>query len=286
MLHGVDTQPQREHLKQEDVYKRAYENRSGDHYDFCTSPAKLTQAGDTIKSAESEKIANLTILNSQESRLAKINSLVFQPLISILHKLEVEKEALARCEDFSMESVFLMFAQSTVDKVSKTDLISRLCSMGITCEALDVENLVARYDTDFDHKLSLWEFLNMFAPLRSNLRAAIENRPVQAMSNQTVQKVKSVLSKHIDTERMCAQIRAQVSSQMPRLRDVFDDLDWNQRGYLTGTEIRRHFAGHPDETQAYRGATTNAVELMIRRFNKDKFTGRVSLTEWLEELTP
>jgi Ca2+-binding EF-hand superfamily protein len=168
----------------------------------------LPLAGDSIKSVESEKIANLTILNNQESRLNKVNSLVFQPLISILHKLEVEKEALARCEDFSLEAVFLMFAKSTVDKLSKTDLISRLCSLGITCEAHDVDNLVSRFDSDFDSKLSLWEFLNMFAPLRSNLRAAIENRPTQDMCNQTIQRVKSVLSKHIDTERMCAQIRA------------------------------------------------------------------------------
>jgi hypothetical protein len=28
------------------------------------------------------------------------------------------------------------------------------------------------------------------------------------------------------------------------------------------------------------------IELLIRRINKDKFNGRISLTEWLDELSP
>lgn len=32
------------------------------------------------------------------------------------------------------------------------------------------------------------------------------------------------------------------------LRDIFDEFDWMQRGFLTVTEIRRHFECYPDET--------------------------------------
>lgn len=74
------------------------------------------------------------------------------------------------------------------------------------------------------------------------------------------------------------------------LRDVFDEFDWVQRGFLTVTEIRRHFECYPDETQSYRLGGSHDfnvdIELLIRRFNKDKFNGRISLTEWLDALTP
>jgi len=61
------------------------------------------------------------------------------------------------------------------------------------------------------------------------------------------------------------------------------------RGFLTVSEIRQHFAGYPDETQSYRmggSMDTNAdIELFIRRVNKDKLNGRISLIEWVDELT-
>ena len=77
---------------------------------------------------------------------------------------------------------------------------------------------------------------------------------------------------------------------LTNLREVFDEFDWLNRGFLTTTEIRRHFKQYPDETQAYRqGGNVNYnldIELFLRRLNKDKMNGRVSLTEWLDELTP
>jgi Ca2+-binding EF-hand superfamily protein len=75
-----------------------------------------------------------------------------------------------------------------------------------------------------------------------------------------------------------------------KLRDIFDEFDWLNRGFLTVVEIRRHFDCYPDETQSYRmggNMDFNAeIELLIRRVNKDKLNGRISLTEWLDELSP
>jgi hypothetical protein len=67
-------------------------------------------------------------------------------------------------------------------------------------------------------------------------------------------------------------------------------LDWLQRGFLTVAEIRRYFDNYPDETQTYRKGGDLSfnleIEGLIRRFNKDKLNGRITLTEFLEELTP
>lgn len=55
-------------------------------------------------------------------------------------------------------------------------------------------------------------------------------------------------------------------------------------------EIRRYFDCYPDETTTYRNGGDLAfnleIEGLIRRFNKDKMNGRITLTEFLDELTP
>ena len=77
------------------------------------------------------------------------------------------------------------------------------------------------------------------------------------------------------------------------LRSIFDELDWLRRGFLTSSEFRRYFEGYLDETaqlrqQATRNQNTAHIEMegLLRRFNKDKLNGRVSLPEFLDALTP
>ena len=87
---------------------------------------------------------------------------------------------------------------------------------------------------------------------------------------------------------MAEEIRNKVAQQGFSLRGLFDKLDWLQRGYLTGAELRRYFDNYPGETEAYRQGSSpiTCLEGLIRRFNKDKLNGRISLPEFLEELTP
>lgn len=99
-----------------------------------------------------------------------------------------------------------------------------------------------------------------------------------------------VLGHHIDSELMIETIRHKVERMGSSLREIFDKFDWLNKGFLTVSEIRRHFSCYPDETQSYKmggNLDFNAdIELLIRRVNKDKFNGRISLIEWLDELTP
>jgi len=93
---------------------------------------------------------------------------------------------------------------------------------------------------------------------------------------------------------MMESIRQQVEKSLPMsLRAIFDELDWLKRGFLTSSEFRRYFDGYLDETsllrqQATRNQQSTNIELegLLRRFNKDKLNGRVSLPEFMDALTP
>lgn len=75
------------------------------------------------------------------------------------------------------------------------------------------------------------------------------------------------------------------------LRHIFDKLDWLNRGFVTKADIKRVIdqfhelvnspafleRAHPDSLE---------MEAMMRRFNKDKQNGKLSMTEFIEELSP
>ncbi len=75
------------------------------------------------------------------------------------------------------------------------------------------------------------------------------------------------------------------------IRKAFDAIDWLGRGFITINEFKRAFdnEGLQAGSAGKRGmGIRDEVELegVIRRFNKDKVNGRVSLTEFIDELTP
>ena len=114
------------------------------------------------------------------------------------------------------------------------------------------------------------------------------------MSAETRNLYKTLIRQAIDAECMTESIRQQVEKSMPMsLRAIFDELDWLKRGFLTSSEFRRYFEGYLDETaQLRQQATRNQhtgqreIEGLLRRFNRDKLNGRVSLPEFMDALTP
>ena len=58
---------------------------------------------------------------------------------------------------------------------------------------------------------------------------------------------------------MVENMRQTVEKSLPvSLRQVFDDLDWVKRGFLTNSEFRRYFDGYPDETADLRDRATRS----------------------------
>ena len=62
---------------------------------------------------------------------------------------------------------------------------------------------------------------------------------------------------------------------------MFDRIDVMRRGSLQYTEIQNLMTKDPENQ-----FTKVEIESLIRRFNKDKMNGVISLPEFLSELTP
>ena len=62
---------------------------------------------------------------------------------------------------------------------------------------------------------------------------------------------------------------------------MFDRIDVLRRGSLQLTEIQNLMSKDPENQ-----FTKVEIENLIRRFNKDKMNGVISLPEFLSELTP
>lgn len=185
-----------------------------------------------------------------------------------------------------------MFTASTLDRISPEQLSEGLNKLSISANAQDAALLAARYDADNDGKLTFWEFANIFLPLDERARSVLENRTApraQPLTDDAKHLVKRILARALNGEAMVEEIRRGIASKSFSLRGLFDRLDWLQRGYLTGSEFRRYFDNYPHETETYqRGELTpyECLEGLVRRFNKDKLNGRVSLPEFMDELTP
>ena len=75
------------------------------------------------------------------------------------------------------------------------------------------------------------------------------------------------------------------------LRQVFEQIDWLNRGYITKSDVKRIIDRYKDFVSpktANERSFPDSVEMeaMFRRFNRDKMNGKISLPEWTEQLTP
>lgn len=78
---------------------------------------------------------------------------------------------------------------------------------------------------------------------------------------------------------------------MAPLKAVFDQIDSTDRGFITKIDIKGtvdKYSRHVSSVMSMQRSHPDSVEMeaFVRRFNKDKQNGRISLQEWLEELTP
>ena len=150
-----------------------------------------------------------------------------------------------------------------------------------------------RYDSDEDGRLGFWEYSNILLPIENELRESAENRhSTYAMENETRTMILKIIRRCVDNEVQIEMIRQKLQRHLPLpLRNIFMEIDWKNQGFITKQEIRRMIEhnkeyispitlgnrSHPDSIE---------MEALIRRFNKDKQNGKISLTEWVEELTP
>lgn len=75
------------------------------------------------------------------------------------------------------------------------------------------------------------------------------------------------------------------------MRQLFDTIDWLNRGFITKQEIKRVIdanAQHVINSQALLHMSelnSTEMEALTRRFNKDKLNGKISMVEFIDELS-
>lgn len=175
------------------------------------------------------------------------------------------------------------------------ELLFGLDRLDLTIVPSDIDFFFRRYDSDQDGRLSFWEFSNALLPVDIRYRDDVEQRQqAYEMSVQTRDIFKRVLRRAIDMEMQIEALRVKVwgsISQMAPLKAVFDQIDSTDRGFITKSDLKRmvdKYSQHVSSVMSMQRSHQDSVEMeaFVRRFNKDKQNGRISLTEWIEELTP
>ena len=100
----------------------------------------------------------------------------FREITAIEKGLEERKIMLCERHDFTLESAFALFANSSMARIGVQDLVLGFDRLGITCDSSDARLLVSRFDGDEDMRLSFWEFANMILPIEATMRDDMERR--------------------------------------------------------------------------------------------------------------
>eukprot|EP00347_Sterkiella_histriomuscorum_P020122 403339023 len=272
-----------------------------------SSPSRLSLVQSTYKSPENLGAQEILRRQTSESQLRKsINtenqstdvSLLylfrdsFRDVIKFEQDIEVLKRQLSQKGDITLAGLFNLFTGQSQSRINAGDLLYGFERLSLSCDIADAKLIVARYDTDQDQKLGFWEFSNIFLPIQPLLRDELERRQAQwDISFDSKELVRRLLRLILESEIMMENIRQRIDRQVTvSVRKAFDSIDWLQRGFITGNEIKRGFdlvslRYSQDHFSTLKG-DSDEIECFIRRFNKDKLNGRISMTEFIDELTP
>ena len=218
----------------------------------------------------------------------------FKEILAIEGGLEQIRRDLAVRSDFTLAGAFNLFTGYSQSRITASDLLYGLERLGVVCDVADAKLVVERYDSDKDGRLGFWEFSNTLLPIDTLLRDDLERRKAQwELGHETKELLRRAFRKIVDAECMLESIRQRINREKSvSLRTAFDALDWLGRGFLTTNEFKRSFDKHTSlasstySVSSYLRQDVTEMEGLIRRFNKDKLNGRISLPEFLDELTP
>jgi hypothetical protein len=70
------------------------------------------------------------------------------------------------------------------------------------------------------------------------------------------------------------------------MRSAFEALDQLRRGYIAGSDFQSAFDHQTNVTGIDISGPPSDLDCLIKRFNKDKLNGRVSMPEFCDEMAP
>ena len=206
-------------------------------------------------------------------------------------QVQVEKAKLVMRKDYSPEACLAALGLQASSRLTENDLYDLLTHLEIPCSSRHSQLLLNRYDSDEDGRLTCWDILQMLQP---NDPAFLEKRPSEeGLGLESINTLKALLTQVMETEERAERIRQRLRGATKDLRGLFDKCDYLGRAQLTEIEINQLLRTHPSPEQIYDldkslpgGFSAKEVGDLILRFNKGKQNGRISMPEFVAELTP
>ena len=155
--------------------------------------------------------------------------------------LEIHRKELTYRRDFTLSGAFKIFCQSSQHRLSFDEFLFGLDRLDIAIKPTDVQLFFDRYDSDRDGKLGFWEFSNSILPIDARQRDELECRQSTIeMSYETKDLFKRVINRLVESEVQVEIQRNKLADNLTiGLREVFDQIDWLNRGFISKTDIKK-----------------------------------------------
>jgi len=222
---------------------------------------------------------------SEESELVNI----FFQQINLERDLNTSKKDVALCSDFNLLDAFQMFDINDIGYVGEFDLEDTLIELGIRPSREELNLLFKHYSSLGTRRLTYSEFSKLFTPKEFEYSRILSNRSSynvprherrRVFSSDTTFKLGKVLRLHLETENVAESLRHRLARRPSfSSHEAFQAVDKDRNGYITYGEFQTLLEQHGIF------ATAKDVESLMDRYDKDK-DGRVSFTEFLDEVTP
>eukprot|EP01022_Parablepharisma_sp_SALTPOND_P026574 TRINITY_DN64418_c1_g1_i1.p1 TRINITY_DN64418_c1_g1~~TRINITY_DN64418_c1_g1_i1.p1 ORF type:complete len:513 (-),score=64.72 TRINITY_DN64418_c1_g1_i1:2059-3597(-) len=209
-----------------------------------TSPEYPTTGETPAKTIEPVKEpVDPKLLKSRQESLARI----FKNQLSIDKSTEEARERVCIKLDYNIKDAFNFFDLQGRDSVSLFELRKGLERLGIYRNTEELLNVMKRYDLDQNGSLSYEEFENMVTPQKEHYSNLLEKRVPKDKPGEMVFMTetrilfKELMMLIVDNETIMEKIRRTASNypgvSLSYLVDAFSASDWENKGYLTISEV-------------------------------------------------
>lgn len=140
--------------------------------------------------------------------------------------------------------------------------------------------LFKRYASETDNRIGAWEFVNVVFNDEGEAR---EGSGLTAESRRELAEVvKCAIEVEERVERALQYFRTVTDRRLVQvLHELFEKIKDGRKAIVTKNEIFHLLQEHTSED-----STQSSVDLLIKRLNKDKKNGKVTIVEWVTGFTP
>ena len=278
-------------------YKSSYVNEFYSSHDRSTvrNSSPLRKSSNLNNSSGSQNISSLYEsrrdnsaskgYNPDEREIVKC----LQEEIKISREIEAIKNELCLKADFNLIDAFRMFDINDRGLIDIADIDNFIKDFSIPIDREEIYLFIRHYSHLQDSCLRFSDFSEIFSPQQEEYARLLRNRTAynlptsqrrRAFSRDTMalflDMLKILMHSESDSERLRQRL-----ARIPdfRIQDAFISFDRDGDGFITIGELKQIL----DENKIF--PTVKDLKYLMQRYDKNR-DGRVSLTEFIQEVTP